>query len=159
MDANVCDKDHNPTNCYLTVTTRIVLDRAVEENAGHRSDICPAACSADLARPRRRGDRVTRPFAKNWREQQKRVPRPARKERGLTRQQHRQEVRHWSPSCKSSFNHSRLIRYCHRMGATHDRERESEGDQASGGRVGRPLFSSGSHAHDALRSRSGALSR
>src|SRR5262249_42672120 len=38
MDANVCDKDHNPTNCYLTVTTRIVFDRAAEENAGHRSD-------------------------------------------------------------------------------------------------------------------------
>jgi hypothetical protein len=35
MDANVCDKDHNPTNCYLTVTTRIVFDRAAEENAGH----------------------------------------------------------------------------------------------------------------------------
>src|SRR5262245_27750943 len=28
MDANVCDKDHNPTNCYLTVTTRIAFDRA-----------------------------------------------------------------------------------------------------------------------------------
>jgi hypothetical protein len=23
MDANVCDKNHNPTNCYLTVTTNI----------------------------------------------------------------------------------------------------------------------------------------
>src|SRR5262249_30144961 len=38
MDANVCDKDHNPTNCYLTVTTRIVFDRAAEETAEHRSD-------------------------------------------------------------------------------------------------------------------------
>jgi hypothetical protein len=43
MDANVCDKDHNPTNCYLTVTTRIVFDRAAEKNAGHHSDVCPAA--------------------------------------------------------------------------------------------------------------------
>ena len=31
MDANVCDNDHNPTNCYLTVTTRIVFDRAADQ--------------------------------------------------------------------------------------------------------------------------------
>ena len=31
MDANVRDKDHNPTNCYLTVTTRIVFDRAADQ--------------------------------------------------------------------------------------------------------------------------------
>src|SRR5215831_3274360 len=71
MDANVCDKDHNPTNYYLTVTTRIVFDRAAEENAGHRSDVCPAAEGArphhpaDAARPRRRGDRVSAPAA-SW---------------------------------------------------------------------------------------------
>jgi len=52
MDANVCDKDHNPTNCYLTVTTRIAFDRAAEENAGPRSDVCPAAAKLpDFAQP------------------------------------------------------------------------------------------------------------
>src|SRR5437870_6064514 len=45
------------------------------------------------------------------------------------------------------------------MVATHDRERESEGGEASGGRVGRALFSSGSHAHDALCRRCRPLSR
>ena len=45
------------------------------------------------------------------------------------------------------------------MGATHDRERESEGGEASGRRVGRALFSSPFHALDALRRRCGALSR
>ena len=46
------------------------------------------------------------------------------------------------------------------MVATHVRERESEGGEASGGdRVGRALFSSGSHAHDALRRCCRPLSR
>jgi hypothetical protein len=60
---------------------------------------------------------------------------------------------------QSRFGHSRVVGYgCSPLedGAPH--ERESEGNEASGGRLGRALFSSGSDAHDALRRRSGALS-
>jgi len=38
MDANVCDKDHNPTNCYLTVTTRIAVDRAADKTRDKKTE-------------------------------------------------------------------------------------------------------------------------
>jgi hypothetical protein len=68
--------------------------------------------------------------------------------------------RHGRPSTELAAARAYLVQHCHMVGwqkLTTQNARKRRRREASGRRVGRALFSSGFHAHDALRRRSGAL--